>query len=218
VSSIDSPTGLADLTDSPRARSAPDLTRRQNDLPAGHPSGPAYDKHPDGDSRTCDLRPLTDIEHAEHVADIRARLADARGTGLATNIEHTIDRKRRVWTAEREALQNTLATDLYEVASGVACEYKAVVAGGLGGAGKTTVLGRHAVINLTEYLVINPDDIKEQMARRGLIPHVEGLSPMEASDLVHEDPRLSRSAWRTGPTQQVRTWSGMSPCLRATRP
>jgi predicted ABC-type ATPase len=96
-----------------------------------------------------------------------------------------------------------LATDLYEVASGVACEYKAVVAGGLGGAGKTTVLGRHAVINLTEYLVINPDDIKEQMARRGLIPHVEGLSPMEASDLVHEESsviakRLAHRAYAAG--------------------
>jgi hypothetical protein len=34
---------------------------------------------------------------------------------------------------------------------------------------------------------INPDDIKEEMAKRGLIPELDGLSPMEASDLVHEE-------------------------------
>ncbi len=35
--------------------------------------------------------------------------------------------------------------------------------------------------------MINPDDIKEEMAKRGMIPEVGGLSPMEASDLVHEE-------------------------------
>ena len=35
--------------------------------------------------------------------------------------------------------------------------------------------------------MINPDDVKEEMARRGLVPEVDGLSPMEASDLVHEE-------------------------------
>jgi predicted kinase len=61
------------------------------------------------------------------------------------------------------------------------------MAGGLGGAGKSTVLGRYAGIDQSRYLTINPDDIKEEMAKRGLIPELEGLSPMEASDLVHEE-------------------------------
>ena len=38
-----------------------------------------------------------------------------------------------------------------------------------------------------EYMMINPDDIKEEMARRGLVPEVQGLTPMEASELVHEE-------------------------------
>ena len=63
----------------------------------------------------------------------------------------------------------------------------AVVAGGLGGAGKTTVLGDHEGIDPTKYLTINPDDLKEELAQRGMIPKVDGLSPMEASDLVHEE-------------------------------
>jgi predicted kinase len=50
------------------------------------------------------------------------------------------------------------------------------------------VLSKHAGINLSQYVTVNPDDIKEEMGKRGLIPEVEGLSPMEASDLVHEEP------------------------------
>lgn len=61
------------------------------------------------------------------------------------------------------------------------------MAGGLGGAGKSTVLEKHAGIDRSQYLTINPDEIKEAMARRGMIPELDGLSPMEASDLVHEE-------------------------------
>ena len=73
------------------------------------------------------------------------------------------------------------------------------MAGGLGGAGKTTILTEHADIDLTQYLMINPDNIKEEMARRGMIPDIDGLSPMEASDLAHEESsylakRLARRA------------------------
>jgi hypothetical protein len=65
------------------------------------------------------------------------------------------------------------------------------------------VLGKHAGIDLTRYLTINPDDVKEEMGRRGLIPDVAGLSPMEASDLVHEESshiakRIARRALADG--------------------
>jgi hypothetical protein len=49
------------------------------------------------------------------------------------------------------------------------------------------VLDGYAGIDRSHFLTIDPDAIKEEMARRGLIPQVEGLSPMEASDLVHEE-------------------------------
>ena len=61
------------------------------------------------------------------------------------------------------------------------------MAGGLGGAGKSTVLDQHAEVERARYLTINPDGIKEVMARRGLIPELGDISPMEASDLVHEE-------------------------------
>jgi predicted kinase len=61
------------------------------------------------------------------------------------------------------------------------------MAGGLPGAGKSTILEGPASIERSQYLTINPDEIKEEMARRDMIPPVNGLSPMEASDLVHEE-------------------------------
>ena len=88
--------------------------------------------------------------------------------------------------------------DLYRDAGDVLCDGEAVIAGGLGGAGKGTVLAKHAGIDTSKYLVIDPDRIKEQMALRGMIPDVAGLSPMERSVLVHEESswslRTSRSA------------------------
>jgi predicted kinase len=69
----------------------------------------------------------------------------------------------------------------------VPCERRAILAGGLPGAGKTTVLEQHAGIDRSQYLTINPDEIKSEMAKRGMIPEVAGLTPMEASDLVHEE-------------------------------
>ncbi len=76
---------------------------------------------------------------------------------------------------------------MYREASEVPCERRAILAGGLGGAGKSTILDEHAGIDRSQYLNINPDAVKEELAKRGMVPEVPGLSPMEASDLVHEE-------------------------------
>jgi hypothetical protein len=40
---------------------------------------------------------------------------------------------------------------------------------------------------MTSFLTINPDLVKAEMAQRGLIPRISGLTPMEASRLAHEE-------------------------------
>jgi predicted kinase len=130
--------------------------------------------------------PLTDAEHAERVRHIRTQLADARARGLPTD-EQYFDQSRKRWTPERRALHREVVDELYALADDVPCERKAIMAGGLAGAGKTTVLEKHAGIDRSQYLTINPDHVKEVMARRGMIPKLDGLSPMEASDLVHAE-------------------------------
>ena len=144
---------------------------------------------PDDDAPAAGDRilPLTDKEWAEHVTEVRDTLDKARAAGLTTDRLYTIDPDHREWNAERNRLQGALIADLYERAGEVPCDHQAIIAGGLGGAGKTTVLREHAGIDLSKHLIINPDDIKEEMARRGMIPDVGNLSPMEASDLAHEE-------------------------------
>ena len=187
----ETPDAKADL-DNPKPGTSEDFRQRIDRLSPGHPSSPveADGRRKPPPPRLRDIalpEPATDLEHAEHVKDVRDRLDKARAHGLATDQLHTIDGAREVWSEERDALHDSIIQDLYAGASDVACERNAIIAGGLSGAGKSTVLEKYAGIDRSQYLTINPDDIKEEMASRGLIPQVEGLSPMEASDLVHEE-------------------------------
>ena len=131
--------------------------------------------------------PLTDKEWSEHVTEVRDALDKARAAGLESHLMYTLDPDHQAWSKDRRAAHDAIINDLYSAARNVPSQGIAVVAGGLGGAGKTTVLGNDAGIDPAKYLTINPDDIKEELARRDMIPEVDGLSPMEASDLVHEE-------------------------------
>ena len=165
-----------------RGVGAASLEQRLEKLSDNHPASPRY-----GRDNRGDVRPLTDAEHAEHVAEVRTRLDEARKAGLATDVQHTIDDWTEIWSDEREEIHYAIIEDLYERYASVPCEGKAILAGGLPGSGKTTVLKEHSGIELSQYMMINPDDIKLELARRGLVPTVDGLTPMEASDLVHEE-------------------------------
>jgi len=188
---------------------------RPRELPATDHPAPA-DRRPDSrdvasvqsndarDPRPADrIRPLDDAEWAEHITDVREGLADAAARGLVTSSRYTIDKAGKIWSAERDAIHESIIEDICAQAGSIPCERKSIIAGGLGGAGKSTVLSDHAGIDLSRYLKINPDDVKEEMGRRGLIPDVDGLSPMEASDLVHEESsyiakRIARRAVAEG--------------------
>ena len=96
-----------------------------------------------------------------------------------------------------------LLESIYANAAHVPCDGKAIIAGGLGELGRLQFFAKKPDVDLSQYLMINPDDIKEEMARRGLVPAVEGLSPMEATDLAHEESsaiakQLARRAYTDG--------------------
>lgn len=134
-----------------------------------------------------DRPPLDDGEVAERIEMVTTRLADAKDRGLDTDRLHTVPPDHKIWTTDRLVAQAEIIGDMYRDSGDVPCDGEAVISGGLGGAGKGTVLAKHAGIDTSKYLVIDPDRIKEQMARRGMIPEVDGLSPMERSVLVHEE-------------------------------
>jgi hypothetical protein len=129
--------------------------------------------------------PLTDAEYEAHTAMIESKVAAELARGGTTDAMYSIDGKGRVYTPERAKMHQEIVDEVWRGAANVPNEGKAILAGGLGGAGKTTILGQHAGIPRDKYLTLNPDDIKETMARKGMVPKVEGLAPMEAATLAH---------------------------------
>jgi predicted kinase len=185
MSPVDSPADMHELTNWLRSRPASDLPARHAKLLPGHPSSGSYPPAVGG--RTPEFRHLTDSEYADHVAHVEDRLTDPWVVGMASHVRHTIDDARAVWSDQRDVMHLAIIEDLYDRATEVPCEGAAILAGGLPGAGKTTILAVDAGDDLSQYFVINPDLIKTELAGRHLIPLIKGLSPMEASDLVHEE-------------------------------
>lgn len=145
--------------------------------------------------------PLTDKEYAAHVHEIETRVAKAIKEGKVT--AELYRDEYGTYTPERAKLQDEVIEALWSKYENVPSEGKAIMAGGLGGAGKTTVLTKHANVDLSQYVMINPDDVKEEMAKRGMVPEVEGLSPLELAPLIHIESsdlsvRMAERAIREG--------------------
>lgn len=90
------------------------------------------------------------------------------------------------YTPERKALHNRLLKEVLEKYKDVPCEAKVFMSGGISGAGKTIILSKMG-IDFQNYATVSSDDFKELHARENAIPQVSGLTPMEASSLVHEE-------------------------------
>lgn len=131
--------------------------------------------------------PLSDAEYAAHTQRVEAALNAAFAAGQTTDKVHTVNGEGAVWLPERAQAHKDIIDALWAKAANVPRDGEALIAGGLGGAGKSTVLRGGAGVDQSRFLTINPDDVKEEMVRRGLVPAVEGLSPMEASPIVHEE-------------------------------
>jgi len=157
----------------------------------------ASERQPDdgpevGEATSSDERPeaayrFTEAEWIDHRTETAIHIDDANRAGLASDHQHTIDRDRRIWSVDRQAAHSIIIDDMYQKAESAPNNHEAIIAGGLCGAGKTTVLDDYAGIDRSQYLTISPDDIKKALATLGLVPEIDGLSPMEASDLVHKE-------------------------------
>jgi predicted kinase len=129
--------------------------------------------------------PLTEAEATQRAKRIENALEQAAGAGISGM---TVPPRTGVFWQDRADINQEIARDIYARYAGVPNERRAVLTAGLIGAGKTTALADAA--DLTQYAVISADDVKEEIARRGLIPAIPGhedLSPMERASLVQED-------------------------------
>ena len=118
--------------------------------------------------------PRTEQERADHIEDAFARLDKADAGGFSTNELYTIDPKGEIWSADRTLLHHSLLEDIYARAADVPCDHEAIVAGDLAEQERSTVLANHPDIDGSKYLTINPDNLKEEMARRSMIPESRG--------------------------------------------
>jgi predicted kinase len=170
-----------------------ELQTRLNQLEPGHPSSPW---HEDGTPRPPAPR-LTDLEHPDprlsdadykaHVDRVVDGLENARAAGLTTDVLHALGPDYQEWKIERARIHKSILDAKWADAAEVPCERQAIIAGGLGGAGKTTVLETIAQVDRSAYLTIDPDEFKKDLAERRLLPEIPGLSPMEATSLAHEE-------------------------------
>jgi N12 class adenine-specific DNA methylase/predicted ABC-type ATPase len=198
--------GLADALEqlaSQRTLVAAAFDPNQPRAPRGTPTGGQWVGSPPGGGGVRKLfRQLTDAEFTAHQQRVQSVVGAAVST-LATDRTHAINGG---WKPERDRLHREIAAALYARAADVPNDRKAVMAGGLSGSGKSTVLRDYAGVDPSSYLTVNPDDIKEELARRGLIPEIPDapdLSPLERAPLVHEESSriahlLADMAYREG--------------------
>lgn len=146
-----------------------------------HEAAPAGD-FPAGDVRN--IKPELD----DHFQRATALIADNKD--LDTQKQFDPDRDG-VYAPERQAVHDDIVSDYLDRAADVPAEKVAIIVGGLPGAGKSYALAQHAnqlgFDAGSEFITINPDDMKEELIDAGLAPEVPGLAPGELSGLMHEE-------------------------------
>lgn len=172
-------------------------------------------KVPDGELYVG-YKPMTDEQFTEQHHHVEHELAKRGADNLMHSPESThisedyIKGVEGSYNDHRRSQQNQIMNEYRERAADVPAERKAIIMGGLGGAGKSTMIRMKAsqpdsvagklgikfasyddkgdgVGDPVNFLILNPDDIKERMAAMDMVPRIDHLSPMEASPFVHEE-------------------------------
>jgi len=161
--------------------------RRDQDLKDHLAALQAMEAERQGVAAPGEYQPLSDEEFHSHVAQLESKIEEALRAGVATDQQFSLDGQGQVWSPERAQLHAEILHDFFDKQVDVPSQRHALFLGGLPGAGKSSLLRDHPEIDLSNYAVLNPDHFKEELAKRGAVPEVEGLSPMERAALVHEE-------------------------------
>ena len=130
--------------------------------------------------------PLTEAQYQQHARDVEEMVNAELVAGRSTADQYSTDGGYS-WSPGRALVHDEILQAFLARQVNVPSEKKAVLLGGLSGAGKSTTLKKVPGVHQGDYAVINPDDFKKELGRRGLVPEVAGLSPMEAGALVHDE-------------------------------
>lgn len=134
--------------------------------------------------------PMDDAEYQAHTQNIEKEISAAMKEGKATDKQFAVDINSGIWEDQRTELHRKIADEMWEAAAAnIPNEGKAMISGGLGGAGKSTVLKIAGPDIASQYFTVNSDDVKEHIANNypDMIPEAGGLSPLERVALIHEE-------------------------------
>lgn len=118
-------------------------------------------------------------------------VAKALKAGMDTQSLHNrLGPKGDLWSKERTKVHERLVESVMRANKDVPHNGQAIMSGGLGGAGKSTVLGKYMGIDEKKFVTINPDNVKELMIKKGLVPDYQkqfGITKGEAAALIHDE-------------------------------
>lgn len=190
--------------------------------PAGEP-GPGEQRAPNGDIRPApplvrgiprgkyDRNTLSEDEQKQRAKDLmdranqvmtkgdtQQRNSDPMGSKMAGGVEVA-------YSPERAKIHKEIIEEMMEDARqrGVPRDGKAIISGGLPGAGKSYVLQNRLGIDMDKYVVLNPDDFKEKLIERTTVPGTEDgkFGPLEMATVVHEESsdlsKMARDAFES---------------------
>lgn len=131
------------------------------------------------------IRELQDPAFTRHQEFVAQTLREASAKGL--NLEQAFRTEDEVWTPEAKEYMDALVEELVSelVERGVGKNKRALMMGGLPGAGKTSLVSAYG-LDMDKWATVNPDEVKAKMIRDGVFPEIKGLSPMEMAGPMHE--------------------------------
>jgi Zeta toxin len=144
----------------------------------------AQSLHKQGIALPGTYKPWTPDEHASHSAYTEDSVTRALSSGKSTAQTHSLDGKGQVWEPHRAAQHRDIVNEAMEEGTSVPAHAEGAVVGGLRTKARDQAVKKSLGGN---YIHADPEAVKAKMAERGMVPEVAGLSPMEASPLVHEE-------------------------------
>jgi chloramphenicol 3-O-phosphotransferase len=133
---------------------------------------------------------ITDADFLEHQRYVTlATKMGLHGPGLSLAIDGSMKDSFGMWSEEMQEVFDALVDDAYNSLTANQTkprDNRAIVLGGLPGAGKSSTLDAMADFNKDDWITCNPDWFKDVIIARGLAPEIHGLAPAETASFIHE--------------------------------
>lgn len=137
-------------------------------------------------------------EPAARASYVEKYIQSVGGTGSPkydTDVLYEHSEPPGIYTPEREALHQQLVENYMQKYANIPNDRQALISGGLPGAGKTSSLTnpelKDAVgVDTSNYMPLNSDDFKEQLAQSGNFVQADSLSPMEHAAFLHNEASI----------------------------